>query len=380
MLLDIYDCKTFVKLDLIRTFDFVQYSTSFDNVGEFTLIVPLSEKSLRYLTRGNFILFDVEALGIIRYRKKEDANLSYVTIKGRMLKSLTLIRSFLTTENYRGTIANIVREIVTRNFLTPADPRRAVAQLSIAEANEYNPESRKEYVVQYTGKKIHYGLQDVLQNEGWGYDVVPILQDATSEAEANIKTFELRILKPADRTIGNAAQLEPVVFSRQLRNLKDTVLIEDDTDFANVMIVAGAGEGTERTVIEVGEEEAVGLDRIEEYVDARDLQPVAEDGTSASADDYRQILQQRGKQKQQEHISFIYFDGTVVTNKVSAVYNCDYFVGDLVSVIDEELGIVLNVPVIEVTKSLTSTGEVLDVTFGYNKATVRELLSKEGVI
>lgn len=54
-----------------------------------------------------------------------------------------------------------------------------------------------------------------------------------------------------------------------------------DTDYANIALVQGAGEGDERATVWVGDVNATGSDRREMYVDARDVQP--EDGETAPA-------------------------------------------------------------------------------------------------
>ena len=61
-----------------------------------------------------------------------------------------------------------------------------------------------------------------------------------------------------------------------------------DTDYANIALVQGAGEGDERATVWVGDVNATGSDRREMYVDARDVQP--EDGETSTSQSYLEKL------------------------------------------------------------------------------------------
>ena len=57
---------------------------------------------------------------------------------------------------------------------------------------------------------------------------------------------------------------------------------EDGRDYNTVAIVASEGEGQDRRVVEVGDLTKTGIDRIELYVDARDLQSGGEPSSKIS--------------------------------------------------------------------------------------------------
>ena len=79
-------------------------------------------------------------------------------------------------------------------------------------------------------------------------------------------------------------------YSDQYGNIADASYTISDLDTANVAIVAGAGSGDERITVTVGNTEATGADRLEIYIDARDIQP--EEGETDEA--YRARLEKRG--------------------------------------------------------------------------------------
>ena len=164
-----------------------------------------------------------------------------------------------------------------------------------------------------------------------------------------------------------------------MNNLEGSTYIEDDTDYCSTAIVAGEGEGSARTVVEVGDTESSGWDRIELYVDARDLQSVTEDDV-LSEEEYTEVLSNRGYSHLEDHTSLYSFNGTVIDGASSYVYGRDFFNGDYVSVVDEELGIIASVQISSVTKSMTESGEKLDITFGKERVSVQKIIRKRGII
>lgn len=376
MLLEIFN-QQLVRQDLIREFDYVQYKEIFNGVGDFKIKVPIKEKSLQHIKRNNYILFELQTLGIITYLEKDSATTAYVIIKGQMLNRILDYRTIIKTENYSGKISDIIKKMVTNQFITPTDAKRKISQLSI---KKDLPISKNEYAVQYTGTKVSIAMQEILQNENWGYRIVPVVVNPSDDQQGNISTFELQLITPNDRTIGNTSNNNPVVFGYDFNNLKNLSYTEDGTEYANVMIVAAEGQAQERKILEVGETEKSGMERIEHYVDARDLQSTTAEGETIPEADYNKMLEQRGREKQQDYVVFNSFDGTPILESTMFILNKDYFLGDFVTVIDKNPDRKTNVQITSLTYSYTTTGKVIDLYFGYERKTVREILRKDGNI
>lgn len=381
MLMEIFKKEDRSKLGLVQTFSFVQYNDKFCDVGSFSMKVPLTEPSLPHLIRGNYLLFEPFVLGIIRKKTNETEESISITIEGSLLNIILSYRSFLKTTKYTDTLTDVSRQMVRDLLMYNEDSRRNISYISLSSEGRYTPESPK-ISAQFTGKKLSTALNAILQPSSYGYELVPILTRYTQNPDnpTNIESFEFRVLKPVNRTIGNPNGNTPVVFSFELNNLSRFVYGEDDSDYCSTAIVAGEGEGVNRTIIEAGDLEASGIDRVELYVDARDLQSTDSNGNSVSAEDYTDILIQRGNENLLEHQSFVSISGTVISGDKRYIYGVDFYKGDFVTVMDDQHRIVVNAQVTEVTKSLTSSGEVLDLTFGYEKATVRELIRKRGIV
>lgn len=380
MLLEIYDKATCQKVDIIRSWTYCQYTKEISDAGAFTINVSTSDKCLKYLTKHNMILFEDGIMGVIDSRRKDRDRESYIIVEGKLLSCILDYRTFKTTQTFSGKLAAIVQAMLTNNFIDPTDVKRKIQLLQLSDNEGAFPESDGDYSTQYTGKKVSYGIQDILQNENWGYDVVPVLATIEDAQPFSLIGIDFSLVKPVDHTMDNSEGNLPVVFSYKNGNMKNISYSEDATTYANVMIVAGEGEGTERTVIEVGNTEASDWYRVEEYIDARDLQKQTDNDTTLTNEQYEELLVQRGKKKQEEHVAFVSLTGTVVSTSTLFMYGVDYKLGDFVSVVDESMDVVADVQITSISKYHTKNSIILDIGFGYEKATVRKLLRKDGVI
>lgn len=84
-----------------------------------------------------------------------------------------------------------------------------------------------------------------------------------------------------------------VMFSAKFGNLSNERYAESVVNFANVAVVAGQGSGENRVTVTAGDTESTGLDRVEIYVDARNLQQDAEE----TLDEYIERLKAHGEEK-----------------------------------------------------------------------------------
>lgn len=381
MILEIFNIRSLERVGMIKTCEFAQYTEKFCGVGTFSLKIPTSEESIEFLTKEHFILFEDDIMGIIRYRRKsDDEDSSTVEIKGYLLNKILEWRSFLYTKVLKGGITDIAREVVDELFINCVDYRRVIPFIGLSTDEEFIPESPTTSI-QVTGSTAEYVLETLLNPISYGFSLVPIIakyNDAIGMT-TNISEISFRVLKSSDRSIGNSDGNNPVHFSASMNNLSSSVYTEDYTQFCSVAIVAGEGEGSERTIVEVGDSDATGIDRIELYVDARDLQSVTENSIMTD-EEYAEALTNRGYSYLDNRAAYSSMDGTVIDGASSYVYGVDFFLGDYVSVTDEELGVRARLQIESVTRSLTNTGEKLDITFGKERVEIQRILRKRGMV
>lgn len=283
MLLEIYDGKTLNRVDIIRMYTFVQYTDYFNDVGTFSVKVPLNEPSLSHLlVDGNFILFeklgDKFMMGIIKYFHRESISTPTVEIKGYMLSHLLTYRCFPHTYQKSGRVFDIQREFVTNFFINTDDIRRQIDTFMLS--NDYNKETERIRYCQ-TGSDCAESIRDMNEPYGYGFAVVPAIAkyNEVTDQTQNIMAFVFEQYVPTNHCINNADGNSPVVFDTNLGNLENIVYELDATKSKTVALVAGEGEGDDRIVIETGDDQLSGLERVELYVDARDLQMEEQEAT-----------------------------------------------------------------------------------------------------
>lgn len=380
MKLEIFNKATRTRMDIIRTYNFVQYVDEFNGVGSFSLKLPVAEETLKYLTYGNFILFDDGVVGIIKKISDVQDDDTEIEISGYLTNHILAFRSFLTTTKYYDTIVNVARSMVSDLMISNSNEVRNIDFIKLSTNSKYIPELTNKVRIQDTGTKLNEKISEMFLPYGFGYKMYPVIKDYDEQSGvySNLSEIEFRVLKPVDRTIGNAEGITPVVFSFELSNLKRLEYEEDGSDYSTIAVVASEGTGSNRKIVEVGESEKTGYDRIELYVDARDLQSESTDGTTITKKELEELMNQRGLEKLEEHKTFISFDGSIVDGNMQYEYGKDFYNGDYVSIIDKHLGKTFNLQIVSVTKSISNGVEYFDLTFGYDRYTVKNMTSNSG--
>lgn len=370
MLLEVYDKNTMNRVEIIRTYTFVQYTDYFNDVGTFEIKVPINEQSLPYLmVQGNYVLFEKLGnkltMGVIKYFHKEGLESVEVDIKGYMLSHLLSYRCFPKTYRKYGRVFDIQREFVTNMFINPEDDRRKVEEFMLS-PNYATDTERIQYC--QTGSDLAESIREMNAPYHYGFSLTPAIAKYSpiSGRTQNIMSIVFEQYVPADHRVKNEAGNLPVVFDTDLNNLEDVMYEINGTKAKSTVLVAGEDAGEKRHLVEGGDTEATGLNRNEFYVDARDLQTETDDEEEPMSDEeYEEALLERGMEKLQENALQYAFEATAYTKSNCAFqYGTDYKNGDFVTVIDRMLGLSVGVQITGVTRSLTETGDILDLIFG----------------
>lgn len=274
MKLEVFDKYTRMRIDLIREYNYVAYTDEFYGEGSFSIKMPTADESLPNLVEGNYILFDEGVVGIIKgLRDTEDSDIE-IEVYGFLLNRIMSYRSILYHKRYYGKYTKVIRDITTDLFINPDNPKRKIPYVTLSEEEQYMPEFGKSVTVQKTGKTLLEVSTELGMANDFGVRLHPVLSDYDEqESESgNISAFEIRVIKPVNRTIDNKDGNDAVVFSFDFSNLEQLEYEEDGREYCSMAFVASEGQGEDRTTLEVGDTDAEGIDRIELYVDARDIQ------------------------------------------------------------------------------------------------------------
>lgn len=141
-------------------------------------------------------------------------------------------------------------------------------------------------------------------------------------------------------------------YSLQYGNLSEVKYSLSDIQYYNVALVAGQGEGDERVTVYAGNTSLTGTDRIELFVDARDLQQ--DENGGETLDEYKARLVARGEEKLLEAAKINTIEFLIDETRAA--------LGDVVSVRLPEFGITRKVRV--VSRTITSEYNEVKTTLG----------------
>ena len=383
MKLWIVDKDTRIILDIIKTFTFVQYTEEFVGEGNFTINLPLSEESIKYMSYGNFIVFDEGIVGIIKSRKDSEDDGNATIITGKLTNHILSYRSILTQFKKTGSLSAIARELVDMNFIHTKDSKRKIDFIKLSEDKNYNPTSES-ITYSNTGDTIRESISDLFLPFSYGFKLYPIVRSIQNENDKNIPYMEFRVIKPVDRTINNKDDNEPVVFSFDFGNVTRLEFEEEGNDYSSIAIVASEDSGDNRKLLEVGEDKS-GYDRVELYVDARDIQSEKYNEETMEIEkipesELKEMMKQRGLEKLESHKLYISFQASVLAGKDSKYeYGVDFELGDFVSVIDKYRNLSYNLQVSSITKSISNGSEYFDMQLGLDKLAVNSISTSKQI-
>ena len=354
--------KNLDLIGVIDNFETLIWTRKYKEPGKFQLNLPATADNISLMQDENIIYRkdDLEG-GIINHIEYT------VSDKGEKLLAITgnLITSYLSrrinwgTVNYSGRVDLLMQKIVTDNCISPSNSNRIIPLLEIVDTNYTDTIN-----IQDSYSNLTDLLTDIASAKDFGYRV----RIDTRDGERYL-IFEA--YKGIDRSI-NQSNISPTIFSLNMENILTENYIKDSKDYKNVALVAGEGEGTDRKLVSINDSKE--LDRFEMYVDARDLQQTSNDETLTDTE-YENVLIQRGIEKLAECEKIETFEGTINTN-ANNIYKVDYDLGDIVTIVDKDLGIKLDTRITEIEETYEKGKVKIVPTFGNNIPTILSKIKK----
>lgn len=367
------------KVDILRKYTFSQYVDKFREVGTFKLNVRIEQENLYLMdeTEQYYVLFDGKMFGRIdKVKKDSDSEFEKVLeITGQLAPVLFTERVIRGTLTFGGNTAQYVKELIYQNIVKDTTKDRYV-NIDI----QYDDETYLNSICsrvdkQTTGGYVWDEVQPVLEQDKLGIFFTPIVKTkhVVDGVETNISEWELKISAGKDRRKGNKQGNRPVVFSQSLSNIARTDYDHETEKYKNIAYVAGEGEAQERKWYEIGINAGVetknkkGWGCRELWIDARDIQSKDSDGNTMTDEVYEELIRQRANEKATENTVERSYSSTITEANNQYEYGKDYYKGDFVTVIDNELGITVDAQVTEVTVTVEGTRKVVDIDFTYGK-------------
>lgn len=245
-------------IGLFDTYRSLIWANRYDKAGDCELYVEASIENLQLLSIGNYLTrFDSQDSMTCRIKKIEldtDAEAgNYLIVTGTDSKSMLDQRIVWSMMNADGNTEAFIRSIVNLTCINPALPARKMLKengdplIQLGNLAGFTEVTTEQVTYKNVGEKI----REYCQTNKWGYRFV--LSDGA---------LWFQLYAGTDRS-------GEVIFSDQYENLSSTKYVDDATNIGNVALVAGSGEGAERSRNVSGYAESV--DRYEIYVDAKDI-------------------------------------------------------------------------------------------------------------
>jgi hypothetical protein len=328
---------------VVESFEYLRWTRRYAQCGSFELKAIATAENLALLTLGNILWKSGgEEAGVIEYAEISQDEKELITVSGRFAVSYLARRIVWDTEILNGTLADCVGQLLDNHLINPGNTDRRMDFLD------------------YDGG----GLSDPVSTQISYKNLMDAVAGLCEAADAGIKA----VFSPQSRTFtiqlykGAASQ---AVFSWEYENLTSQTFTKSASDYANVALIGGEGEGLERVFAVYGESE--GAERREVFVDAKALR--SED----FGDEYTAALLFQGQSKLSELAMAQSFDASVNPHG-NLTYGTDFDLGQTVKVVSKKWGVTLTTRITEIEESYDSTGQSLDITFGKGVLTLSQKL------
>lgn len=171
-----------------------------------------------------------------------------------------------------------------------------------------------------------------------------------------------------DRSKGNTAGNTPLTFSQDFDNLVSTEYALNTSTEKNTALVGGEGEGMERFCVEISDSSLTPWERRETFIDASSQSRQYTDGDmekTYTAEEYAEMLTAQGRAELSQMTAEESFTGEL--NFVYSPYQYgigkDFWLGDIITIQDNALGLYMSVRIIKATEVQDDNGYSITVEY-----------------
>lgn len=349
--------KNFQICGIIDDFSSLVWNRKYYECGSFTLQTKLDKyndiKMAKYIYCKDFI-----ETGVIEAIEIQDSN-NIVETSGRFLESILAKRVIDATKYFKNEITeDIVRGLITDLAINNAT--RKIDKLKL-------------------GTRQGLGINRTMQMTG--DNLLTKIYELCKEDELSIR---VRYDFDNDEIIAevwqglNRLDTQDVntwaIFSKNFENVTDSTYNTDKTKYCNFAYVEGEVQdenGEKHRVSTTVDRIKEGEERIELYVDARDLQK-DEDTTDA---EYLEMLKERGIEKLNENTK-VEEASFSIDPYSNLIYKQDFDLGDKVVYKNTELGFNIENRIVGISEAYENGNMTIDITFGdeYNLKKIKEVI------
>lgn len=368
-------------IGIIDDAESIIWETAYYSTGRFEIYVRVTKQTVALLVDGNYVTRPNDRnIGII-----ENLHIGWtpqtglmIVASGRFAKSLLdrrLIHSY--GNNYRakqmvlnGTVEFAVRMMLVSNIIAAFDKARNIPFIQLGEMKHID-----KVILDEEGNpgSIQVGFENLLDYSD------KLLQEYSLGAYMTLDKQTKRLLyhvyEGADRSVGNTAGNEPLIFSQEFDNLLSTDYKRQTSAHKTTALIAGEGEGADQFFTVTGHYSA-GLNRREVFVDASSLSRTYTEETEGDGGvtvetektytqaEYAALLKAEGQKDLAQRKIIETFDGMVDVMNTEKIFGKDYWVGDIITIQDKQMGKYINARILTATEVQDANGYKLAISYG----------------
>lgn len=338
--------RKFEREAIVDTYESIIWTDRYNDAGDFEIYIGMRRELLDifkpdyylYSDNSNYLMI-IENIRI----ETDVENGNHLIVTGRSLESLLYRRIVWNQTTLYGNFQNAVKRLLNENVISPSISYRRIPNFVFEESTDTEITSFRFDELQFTGDTVFEAIKKMCDMFDVGFKIT---LDSDNQ-------FVFKLYKGTDRSYQQDT-LPYVVFSPAFENIINSNYSEDKTNFCNVTLVAGEGEGADRKTVTVGETTSTDIDRRELFTDARDLSSNNGETTLTPAQ-YNSVLSNRGVEKLKEVEILKEFEGQIEPTQMYR-YGEHFFMGDVCE-LENEYGLEAQVRVMEYIYSESENGK-----------------------
>lgn len=348
--------KNLNRLGIIDDYIELEIQRHYTKMGHLNLTVEGNSETVALLQKGRILAKadDLQHGYLILTREYLDEQSTQLVIIAPSMNTLLSRRTLFGQQSFTGTVENVMKSFVLVNAVSPTNVNRKISNLYISSSTGI-PINTTEAG---TGNQLDEFLYEIANKLDVSWSIL---------MDVHNKQFIFDVWQGTDRSAEQSINPR-VIFSKDRENVLRQHYVESDNDLKNVAVVAGEGEGAARTFITVNNEIS-GWDRMEIFVDARDIQSTykneANEEVTIPYSEYSQMLSERGRSKLSEYHKIVTFESDIDLYS-NDVFGVDYFLGDKVSIRNDDVGVIMHTRIVSTIEKTTKQGTNLQISFGSN--------------
>lgn len=238
-MVDIYALdKDLKRIHIIDDYKSLIWVNRYNEIGDCEIEIMASVDNLLKIKEAEYLVKEDDDM-ICRIEKNNISTNTeegdYLIVTGYDCKKILQQRIIWRQVNFDGLVEDYIRKLINENIINPTLKDRKINNFVLDEKSNFNETIKQ----QVTYDNLNEKIAEICKKYGWGYKIY-----------TDFKNFVFKLYKGRDRS-------KTIIFSGDYENLESTQYEEDKSNISNVILIAGEGEGVNRTTSTVGQRQGL---------------------------------------------------------------------------------------------------------------------------